>query len=135
MKSIWLIVSSFAAMYVIATIVGFSTYLLIGPVVMWVSVFTLMPVVSAWLIYGYLRKTTFPLETSMAETAKLLLVWICLSFACDALGYVVIIPAIMHTSPNWTFFRDQSPWIWLSYAVLLFSGYVGRWAYLRSLHA
>jgi hypothetical protein len=132
---IWQIVGSFASMYLVATIVGFTTYLLISPAAMWISVFTLMPAVSAWLVYRYLRKMRFTPETSLVESANLLLGWICLSFAFDALGYVLVIPAINHRSPNWTFFRDQSPWIWLSYAVLLFSGYIGRWAYLRSLNA
>jgi hypothetical protein len=135
LSKIWRIVGSFAAMYLVATIVGFATYLLISPAAMWISVFTLMPAVSAWLIYLYLRKMRFTPEASLAESANLLLVWICLSFAFDALSYILIIPATNHTSPNWTFFRDQSPWIWLSYAVLLLSGYVGRWFYLRNLNA
>ncbi len=129
------IVGSFAIMYAIATILGFATYVFISPTAMWVSVFTLMPAISAWLIYRYLRRMRFTYEASMAESAKLVGAWICLSFALDALSYIAVIPSLMHTSPNWTFFRDQSPWIWLSYAVLLLSGYTGRRAYLRSLNA
>src|SRR5437879_5110246 len=75
---IWRIVGSFAAMYVVATILGFATYLLISPAAMWISIFTLMPAVSAWLIYLYLRKMRFAPEASLAEYANLLLVWICL---------------------------------------------------------
>ena len=122
-------------MYITATFLGFVMYLLISPTAMWIGVFTLMPVISAWIIYRYLRKMNFRPEISIAESAKLLLVWICLSFAFDALGYIVVIPAIMHTSPNWTFFKDQSPWIWLCYAVLLFSGYAGRWVSIRRANA
>ncbi len=135
MIRIWQIVSSFATMYAIATILGFATYFFLSPTAMWVSVFTLMPAVSAWLIYRYLQKMKFKRDASMAECAKLLVVWIFLSFAFDALAYIAVIPSLMHTSPNWTFFRAQSPWIWLSYAVLLVSGYVGRRAYLRSFNA
>jgi len=131
----WQIVGGFATMYAIATILGFAAYFLLNPTAMWVSVFTLMPAVSAWLIYRYLRKMKFTREASRAECAKLLGVWIGLSFAFDALVYIAVIPSLRHTSPNWTFFRDKSPWIWLSYAVLLVSGFVGRQAYLRSLHA
>jgi hypothetical protein len=122
-------------MYFVATIVGFATYLLLSPTAMWISVFTLMPVVSAVLMYGYLRKMQFDRKASLAESWRLLLVWIGLSFSLDALTYILIIPSVNHTTPNWTFFRDQSPWIWLSYAVLLISMYAGRWAYLKSLDA
>jgi hypothetical protein len=122
-------------MYFVATIVGFATYLLLSPTAMWISVFTLMPVVSAVLMYGYLRKMQFDRKASLVESWRLLLVWIGLSFSLDALTYILIIPSVNHTTRNWTFFRDQSPWIWLSYAVLLISMYAGRWAYLRSLDA
>jgi hypothetical protein len=133
-KVYW-IVGTFAAMYFIATIVGFATYLLLGPTAMWISVFTLMPVVSALLIYGYLRKMQFAADLSFVESVRLLMVWIGLSISLDAVTYILLIPAINHTTPNWTFFRDQSPWIWLSYAVLALSACVARWAYLRSLNA
>lgn len=133
-KLLW-IAGTFATMYFVATIVGFATYLLLSSTAMWISVFTLMPVVSAVLMYGYLRKMQFERKASLVESWRLLLVWIGLSFSLDALTYILIIPSVNHTTPNWTFFRDQSPWIWLSYAVLLISMYAGRWAYLRSLDA
>jgi|GEM_PF-1709974 len=134
-RKVWQILLAFGVMYLIATIVGFATYFLISPTAMWMCVFTLMPLVSAWLIYRYLRHRRCPPEDSLAETITLLLVWIGLSFGFDALTYIVIVPASLHTAPNWTFFHDQSPWVWLSYAVLLLSGYMGRWTYLRSIHA
>lgn len=134
MRNVWQIVRSFGMMYLVATIVGFATYLLLSPTAMWVSVFTLMPLVSAWLIFRYLQQMSFSPETSLRESVILLLIWIGLSFAVDALVYIVIVPAMSHAPPNWTFFQAQSPWIWLSYAVLGISSYMGRWAYLRSQH-
>lgn len=119
-------------MYVIATSVGFATYLLISQRAMWISVFTLMPVVSAVLIYAYLHKMHFPRNRSLRETVHLVLLWISLSFVFDAAIYILIVPPASHTAPNWRFFQDQSPWIWLSYAVLLVSAFVGRWMYLRN---
>ena len=133
-KALWIVVT-FAAMYGIATIVGFATYLLISPPAMWISVFTLMPIASATLIYGYLRKMQFSRDSSLRETANLVFCWIGLSFAFDAATYILIVPAASHTPPNWTFFQDQSPWIWFSYAVLLISAVLGRWMYLRNSHA
>ena len=133
-KAGWIFVT-FAAMYLIATIVGFATYLLISPRVMWISVFKLMPLGSAALIYGYLRKMQFSRDSSLKETAHLVLFWISFSFAFDAVTYILIVPAASHAPPNWTFFQDQSPWIWFAYAVLLVSAVVGRWMYLRNPHA
>ena len=120
-------------MYLVATMLGFATYLLLNPFAMWVTVFTLMPMISAALIYGYLRKMKFSREATLPETVRLLITWIALSFGFDAVTYIVAVPAISHTPANWTFFRDQSPWIWLSYAVLAFSAWVGGRIYLRKL--
>jgi hypothetical protein len=133
-KGLW-IVGTFAAMYLVATIVGFATYLLISPVAMWICVFTLMPIVSALLMYWYLVKMRISRQSSLIETSYLVAGWIALSFGLDAATYIFIIPAVSHTAPNWTFFRDQSPWIWLSYAILLVSAYISHTLYLRRHNA
>jgi hypothetical protein len=129
------IVGTFLAMYTIATILGFATYLLLSPLAMWISVFTLMPVISALLIYAYLRKMKVSKGASLRESLAITLVWIVLSFGFDAVVYIVIIPFLSHVAPNWTFFQDQSPWIWLSYVVLLLSGLAARQAYGRKANA
>jgi hypothetical protein len=64
-------------MYLVATVVC-STYLFISLAAMWIGIFTLMLAVSAWLIYQYLRKMRFTPVASLAESANLLLVLICL---------------------------------------------------------
>ena len=133
-KCVW-IVATFAAMYFVATIAGFATYLLISPVAMWICVFTLMQVVSALLMYWYLVKMRISRQASLIETFYLVLAWIGLSFGLDAVTSIFIIPAVSHAAPNWTFFRDQSPWIWLSYAVLLVCAYAGHRLHLRRLDA
>lgn len=63
---------------------------------------------------------------------RLIFYWIALSFAFDALTYIIVVPAVFHANPNWTFFVDQSPWIWISYGVLFASGYAGE--YLHGRH-
>jgi len=133
-KCAW-IVGTFAAMYLVATLVGFAAYLLISPVAMWIYVFTLMPVVSALLMSWYLVKMRISRQASLIETVYLALAWIGLSFGLDAATYIFIIPAVSHSAPSWTFFRDQSPWIWLSYAVLIVCAYAGHRLHLRRLHA
>jgi len=40
----------FFVMYIVATVLGFATYLVISAAAMWISVFTIMPVVAALLI-------------------------------------------------------------------------------------
>jgi hypothetical protein len=134
MKCVW-IVGTFAIMYLIATIIGFATYLLINPAAMWISVFTLMPIVNALLMYWYLVRMRISRQASLTEVLYLVLAWIALSFGLDAATYIFIIPALNHTASNWAFFRDQSPWIWLSYAVLLVSAYIGHRLNLRRLNA
>jgi len=34
--------------------------------------------------------------------------------------------------PNWTFFMDQSPWIWLNYLAIVVLGHLSRFFYLKS---
>jgi hypothetical protein len=133
MKRIVWMVGTFAAMYLLATTVGFATYFLLSVRAMWICVFTLMPIVSAVLIYAYLQRLKVSRDATFREASILVAVWIVLSFCLDAITYIVVIPMTSHRALNWTFFLDQSPWIWLSYAVLLLSAYAGRWAYLVRL--
>ena len=105
------IVGTFLAMYLIATILGFATYLLLSPLAMWISVFTVMPVLSALLIYVSLRRMKFSQGAILRESLVVTAAWIVLSFGLDAVVYIVIILLLSHVAPNWTFFRDQSPWI------------------------
>jgi hypothetical protein len=128
-------IGTFLAMYLVATIMGFATYLLLTPLVMWISVFTIMPVVSALLIYMYLRKLKISQEASLRESLSVAETWILLSFGMDSVVYIAVIPFFSHVAPNWTFFRDQSPWIWLSYIVLLLSAFAARNLYRRSANA
>ena len=129
------IIGLFLTMYIIATVLGCLSYLLIGPVAMWLSVFTVMPAISAALVYIYLEKMKFISEAVLRESMYLAAVWIGLSFGFDALTYIVIIPAVIHTSANWTFFRDQSPWIWLSYLILFVSSLAAHNVYARRFNA
>lgn len=132
MKS-WLWASRlFAVGYLIGTAVGFATYA-IGIVVMWLSLFVAMPPLFAYLCRLYLTRVRCVPECSRSETWRLVAYWILLSFGLDALTYIVALPAALHAKPNWTFFMDQSPWIWISYASLIVSGQAGRRLHDRHL--
>ena len=122
-------------MYLVATALGFLTYLLLSPLVMWICVFTLMPVVSGLLIYFYLLRMKVSRARSLRESLVVTAVWVALSFALDAITYILVVPAVSHAPRNWTFFQDQSPWIWLSYLVLLVSALGARFAYWRKIDA
>ncbi len=100
-----------------------------------ISVFTIMPVVSALLIFTYLRKLKISQEASLRESLLVAAAWILLSFGLDSVVYIAIIPFFNHVPPNWTFFRDQSPWIWMPYAILLLSALVARNVYRRNANA
>ena len=122
---------AFGMMYVAATALGFASYFLFNPAIMWLCVFLLMPVVAAFLVWWYLDQVHFPFGRSFEEALKLVSAWIILSFVLDAITYIVLIPRLQHRPVAWTFFRDQSPWIWLSYGVLLASGLGGRSIFLQ----
>jgi len=90
-----------------------------------------MPVIAALLICWFLMKIKCSPGRALREMLVLIVIWIALSFSFDAITYVLVVPALSHASAHWRFFVDQSPWIWLSYTVLIISGYAGRWLYLR----
>ncbi len=130
----WMLMT-FAVMYIVATVLGFGIYLLLNPTAMWVSVFTVMPVICAFLIRWYLKAINCSAQRSATATVEIVAVWIVLSFGFDALTYVWIVPKIRHSAANWLFFIDQSPWIWLSYAVLCVSGYAAHRLHVRRIEA
>ncbi|HWZ52722.1 MAG TPA: hypothetical protein VNW54_14790 [Granulicella sp.] len=104
MRSSGRAIGLFFVMYLVATILGFATYLLISVTVMWISVFTIMPVVAALLIGWYLLQIRCAPEGSMRETMSVVAVWIMLSFFLDAVTYIFVIPYFARTPPNWAFF-------------------------------
>lgn len=120
----------FFLMYVMATAVGFAAYIVVSPTAMLVAVFAFMPVVCVLLITGYLVLIRASAAESARDTMVLVAEWIVLSMAFDALTYVLIMPAVAGTPPNWAFFADQSPWIWGAYLILVLCGVAGRRLYL-----
>jgi len=122
----------FVLAYGIATVVGFLTYG-ISETLMWIVMFTLMPLVFGCFFYLYLKKCRCPESALFRETNVLIGAWIAASFLLDGLVYIVVIPAISGRRPNWTFFIDQSPWIWLNYGTIAVLGHVSRWAVKRRL--
>ena len=132
MSSPGLALKLFGVGYLIATVVGFATYY-IHITVMWITIFTLMPLVFGLLFFVYLRETGCDESRLIRETNLLILFWIVLSFLVDALVYIAIVPAVFGSPANWRFFVDQSPWIWLNYMTLVVLGHVSRFFYLKSL--
>jgi hypothetical protein len=123
MKSWSRAIAAFGIGYAIATAVGWSTFT--NPILMWALTFTLMPLVFAGLAYWYFRSTSPGTGEATGEAVRLTLFWIVLSFALDAVVFIAVIPMAFGAKANWTFFIDQSPWIWLCYASLfpiIFSG-------------
>lgn len=108
--------------YVIASIVGYVLYRL-SSVAMWVGMFTLMSAVFAYLAYIYFSK--YVKEPSGVNVIKLAVYWVLLSFALDGLVYILLLPITFGVKPNWLFFTDQSPWIWLAYVTLSITVAIG----------
>ena len=132
MKNFKLALLYFCLVYLIGTIVGFITFY-IHVIVMWIVMFTIMPIVFGYFFYRYLKKTECKISESVKETNLLILVWILASFLLDAVVYIIIVPIIYGYKSNWTFFVDQSPWIWLNYLAIVIIGYFGKFYYLRKI--
>jgi hypothetical protein len=129
MKSWRRAIATFGIGYAIATAVGWATFA--KPILMWVLTFTLMPLVFAVLAYSYFRGSKPNADEAAGEAIKLTLFWVVISFVMDALVFIVIIPRAFGAQANWTFFIDQSPWIWLCYATLVPIVFSGLYAYRK----
>ena len=132
MSNIKLALKYFALAYLIATIVGFTTFY-IHEILMWISMFTIMPIVFGYFFYLYLKKASSNASTLLRETNILILFWIIASFLLDGLVYIVIVPIIFGNKSNWTFFKDQSPWIWLNYLTIILLGHISRLILIKRL--
>ena len=129
MKSWTRAASAFGVGYVVATAVGWFTFT--RPALMWALTFTLMPLVFALLAYWYFRGTRPSAEEATREALRLASFWMAISFVMDAFVFIAVIPLAFGAKANWTFFVDQSPWIWLCYAVLVPVVFGGLRAYQR----
>ena len=132
MRSIKIGLKYFGLAYLIGTVVGFITFY-INPIIMWIALFTIMPVVFGCFFFMYLKNKQTGSKESFQETNKLILLWIVLSFLLDGIVYIVFIPLFLGAQPNWTFFLDQSPWIWLNYLTIIILGHVSRLIYMKRL--
>lgn len=133
MRKVRLTLLGFLVMYSIATVLGFATYILISPTAMLVAVFTVMPLVCALLIAGYLALIRATAAESARDTGMLVVVWMVLSVVLDAVTYIWAVPTFTGAAPNWLFFVEQSPWIWCAYLVLVLCGLAGRRLYLAKV--
>ena len=133
MKNLKMAIKLFLIGYLVATTVGFATYY-INIDLMWITIFTLMPVVFGYLFYQYLKRSKCEVSEILKETNRLILLWIVLSFLLDALVYIIIVPVLYRHKPNWTFFIDQSPWRWLNYMTIFVLGHISRLIYLKKSH-
>ena len=131
MKSYKLASQYFIYAYLIATIVGFISYH-ISTIFMWIVLFTLMPLVFGYVFYLYLKKTECKITEITKETNSLIIFWIIVSFFTDGIAYIFIIPIIFGYKSNWTFFIDQTPWIWLNYLTLVLIGYTSRYFFIKN---
>jgi hypothetical protein len=132
MKNSKLALLYFCLAYSIGTIIGFITFY-IHVIVMWIVLFTIMPIIFGYYFYRYLKKTDCEVSESLKETNMLILLWIITSFLLDAIVYIIIVPILYGTQSNWTFFVDQSPWIWLNYMAIIIIGHCGRYFFLRRI--
>jgi hypothetical protein len=133
MKNLILSLKLFLTGYLIATIVGFIAYY-ISPDLMWILMFTLMPVIFGYLFFLYLKRIKCNKSDTLRETIGLALSWIILSFILDAIVYIIIVPIIYGYNSNWTFFKDQTPWIWMNYMTMIILGLISRAFYQMHLN-
>lgn len=131
MKSYKLAIQYFVIAYLIATVVGFVSFY-IHIVVMWIVLFSVMPVIFGYFFYLYLKQTECPIQDTFKETNRLVLFWIVVSFLLDAMVYILVVPLILGYKANWTFFIDQSPWIWLNYLSLFIVGHISRYLFIKN---
>jgi hypothetical protein len=126
-------IGSFAVLLLLDIIVGTTEYRFLGKSAMWMNSITLAAVVGGIQVYMILRQARIDAAGSISFTSALVLSWACMTIVSDALIGIVLVPSMHRLPPNWGFFQQQSPWIWLYCAVLPLAGLGGCLAYLKSL--
>jgi membrane protease YdiL (CAAX protease family) len=118
--------------YLAATFGGFALYYIASTTAMWLFTMTVMPALYVVLAYKYFRKNLAEASPFFdPDVLWLITYWVGLSLLMDTLVYVLLAPVSLGSSPNWAFFREQSPWIWINYTTIILIVLVARWFYYR----
>jgi len=92
----------FLLAYAVGTLVGFMAFM-ISETLMWVTIFTIMPVVFPVAFYQYLSRTHCPAARTGVEMVKLCSLWVVLSFGPDGIIYIAVLPLILRARPTGAF--------------------------------
>jgi hypothetical protein len=121
---------SFVALLLLHFIVGALEFQSLGKAAMWVNLLTLVTLIGALLVFFDLYRTRCAPSKAVGATAALVLRWVVLFFATELVYGVLLGPGGYGFRSYIELYREQSPWIWMTYAMMPVSGIMGCSAYL-----
>jgi hypothetical protein len=121
---------SFAILVMLHFVVGALEFSALGRAAMWVNLLTLVTLVGALLVFIDLYRVRRDYTEAAGGAAGLVLRWEGLFLALE-LGYGFFFgPGKFGPASAIALFREQAPWIWMTYAVLPIAGALGCSAYM-----
>ena len=123
-------VKSFVVLLLLHFLVGALEYEPLGKVAMWVNLLSLVTVVGALLAFFNLDRARHASNKAVSSTVALVLCWEGLFLASELIYGFAFGPGPHGLKSDLALYREQSPWLWITYAVLPVSGALGCSAYL-----
>jgi hypothetical protein len=121
---------SFGGLLLIHFIVGRTEFPTLGKAAMWVNLLSLVTLVGALLVFIDLYQTRRASSKAVGATVALVVQWASLFFATEFVYGFLLGPGVHGLRSDMALYREQSPWIWMTYAILPVSGTIGCSAYL-----
>lgn len=121
---------SFAALLLLHFLVGTLEFEPLGKEATWVNLLSLVTLVGALFVFIDLYREKRTSAQAVGVTVALVLRWAASLFATEFVYGYFLGPGDYGLRADLALCRDQSPWIWITYAVLPVSGTIGCSAYL-----
>ena len=121
---------SFAVLLLLHYLVGTLEFRPLGKEAMWVNLLSLVTVVGTVLVFIDLYRARRASSEAVGATVGLVLRWEGLFLAAELVFGCFFGPGVRGLNSAIALFREQSPWIWMTYAELPLAGAIGCFAYL-----
>jgi hypothetical protein len=121
---------SFAVLLLLHFLVGGLEFAPLGRAAMWVNLLSLVTLSGALMVFIDLYRGGRDYSEAAGSAAALVLRWEALFLALELVFGFLLGPGGPGVSSLIALFREQAPWIWMTYAVLPMAGALGCSAYL-----
>jgi len=121
---------SYALLAATYFLIGRLEFMALGQDGMWVNMLTVAALIEALLVYINLQRVSRTTTEAILESVALIFWWECLSILGEGTAGLFSQPGSFGVRAVAHLFKEQSPYIWWTFAILPISGLVGCSAFL-----